>query len=399
MLGVFAITYFWLRRRIDRERALKETVFMSAVAAIMFAPWLIKNAFFYGNPFYPFLHTLMGWAAPADWSGFLADAHSQNAARLLSSPAAWKELLMRPWNFSMGTPSVTDFMGMSFLIFVPWGLCLHWGVLKRRDDIPPVLTAIALIGLAAYVLWTLTSGLVRFIIPTLPIISCIAALAIMRGPAPIWLRRCSWLVAIWVAMVNLLIAFSTGLDIHTGLWSQLLSNSSLSSYLGTRHGSYPAPYYAAMDYINQHLPPDAKVLFLGEPRAYYCERNFVAATVFDDNPFWVEAREAQSSEDLLRRMKKLGVTHIFVNVNSIYTFGDRATVLPKDIVLGKVFGDFWSRYLDKVFEDHQRTAEGATKDWLIVYKLLDKPIVNPSVPSPENPLRIVLESILKRANT
>ena len=399
MLGIFPLSYFWLRRRIDRGGALKETVFMSTVAVLVFAPWPIKNAFFYGNPLYPFLHNLMGRASPADWSGFLADAHSQNLARLLSSAAAWKDLLMRPWTFSMGTPSLTDFMGMSFLVFIPWALCQRWGILKRRDEVPPVLTAIGLIGLAAYVSWTMTSGLVRFIVPTLPIISCIAALAITRGPIPSWLRRSGWLVAIWAAMINLLMAFSTGLDIHTGLWSQLLSNATSSAYLGTRHTSYPSPYFPAMEYINQHLPPDAKVLFLGESRAYYCERNFVASTVFDDNPFWVAAREAKSSEDLFERMKKLGVTHIFVNASSLYTFGDRATVLPRDVVAGEAFGDFWNRYLENIYEDHQRTMEGATKDWLIVYKLRDKPVANPPAPSPNNPIRIVLASLLRRANT
>ena len=147
-----------------------------------------------------------------------------------------------------------------------------------------------------------------------------------------------------------------------------------------------------MEYINERLPADAKVLFLGEPRAYYCERDFIAATVFDNNPFWVAARGAHSAEELLARAQKLGITHLFLNVNALYSNASRPTVMPKDIVMGKAFGDFWARYLEVVFEDRKKSVGGATTGWLIVYKLLDRPAADPRL-SPGNPFRDVLQAL------
>jgi hypothetical protein len=392
MLAAFALAYFWLRRRVDRADAFKETACMAMVAVAVFSPWLLKNLFFYGNPFYPFLNHLVGWTSPADWKGFLSDARSQDLARTFSSAAGWKEFLMRPWAISMRDRYLDDFAGISFLVFIPWALCQRWGIIKERPDVPATSTAIGLLSIAGYFLWALSSGMVRFMVPTFPFIASLAALAITRESVPTWLRRSGWAIAIWVSMINLLGTFSMGADFGSGLWSQLVRNADRSAYLGTWHMHYPSPYYPAMAYINQNLPPDAKVLFLGEPRTFYCERDSVAATVFDRNPFWEAAQEARSSEELFQRVRRSGITHIFVSANALYSNADRPNVMPKDIVAGQVLGDFWNRSLEKIFEDRQKSQDGATHNWLIVYKLLDKPRENLAVPL-ENPLRIVLDSL------
>jgi hypothetical protein len=394
MLAVFALIYFWLRRREDTTRAFKETLSMITVAVVIFAPWLVKNMFFYGNPFYPFLNRLVGRISPADWNGFLADTHSQNLARTLSSVAGWKEFIMRPWTMSMGERELDDDLGKAFIAFVPWALCLRWGILKKNSDIPATWTTIALLSTAAYFTWALSSGLVRFMVPTLPFISCLAALSIMRTPIPNWLRRAAWIVCLFVSVINMLFICGLGSRSATGIWPQILDNTSRSVYLKTSHLQYPSPYYAAMEYINQSLPREAKVLFLGESRSYYCERDFVAATVFDHNPFWVAAQEAQSADDLFGRVKNMGITHIFVSANTLYIFANRRTVMPKDIVAGKMFEDFCNRYLETVFDSHQQSKDGAMHNWLVVYRLLDKP--NSSHLEPHlNLFHVVLDSLPK----
>jgi len=398
MLAVFALVYFWLRRRVDRAGAFEETACMIVVALAMFAPWLIKNIAFYGNPCYPFLHQLLGWAAPGDWRGFLADAHAQDWAQTFGSAAGWRSFLMHPWFISMSDSDIEDWLGLSFLMFIPWALRLRWGVLKEDAGVPAASTAIGLLSLAGYLVWALSSGLVRFMLPTLPFISCLAALAIARKPVPAWLRRAGWTAAIFSSTLNLQMTFQMGSAHASALWPLLLGHASRSDYLKAEHMGYGAPYYAAMEYINQHLPPDAKVLFLGDSRGYYCERDFIAPTVFDRHPFWDAAKDARSAEELLDQVKRLGITHIFVSANELYGNAGRPTVMPKDIIAGKVFGDFWDRCLEKVFEDRQRSKDGATTNWLIVYRLLDKP--GNYLPGPsENPPRIILESARRQART
>jgi len=75
------------------------------------------------------------------------------------------------------------------------------------------------------------------------------------------------------------------------------------------------PEYAAMRYINRHLPPDARVLgvFLGS-RRYYCDRDLIF-----DGTLEAGIRSAASAEALATMLHEKGFTHMIIR----YDFFDK----------------------------------------------------------------------------
>ena len=74
-------------------------------------------------------------------------------------------------------------------------------------------------------------------------------------------------------------------------------------------------YYAAMQFLNdpEKLPPDSKILFLGEAQTFYCRRPYVASTVFDTNRLEEIVRAARTPEDVCKALKAQKITHLYVD--------------------------------------------------------------------------------------
>jgi hypothetical protein len=67
--------------------------------------------------------------------------------------------------------------------------------------------------------------------------------------------------------------------------------------------------------MNENLPPDATVLVAHEFRTLYLERNFLASTPWDHD-YWHElVLLSRDGDDLLRRLRARGVTHVFFNTH------------------------------------------------------------------------------------
>ena len=60
-------------------------------------------------------------------------------------------------------------------------------------------------------------------------------------------------------------------------------------------------------------PKDAKVLYVGEARAYYAKQPVLWSTAFDQHPFTAMSREVKTSQELLALLRARGITHVYVN--------------------------------------------------------------------------------------
>jgi hypothetical protein len=69
------------------------------------------------------------------------------------------------------------------------------------------------------------------------------------------------------------------------------------------------PEYAAMRFINSHLPQDAKVMliFLGS-RGYYCDRSYV----YGDEALGSVFNGSNSGEEMHSKLKGMGITHLLI---------------------------------------------------------------------------------------
>jgi hypothetical protein len=345
---------------------------MACAAALAFCPWIIKNLLFFGNPLYPFLTGIFGGGQNiSDWGGFLDASSSRNLRETFSSWAGLKDFLLQPWTCSVGDWPLGDWPGPVLILLLPLALFLRFESVPER--------ALAGTAAAGYFAWALASRLVRYALPSFPALALCAALVVRRGALGPWLRRGAWAAAIYAGLFNFQAAYNQGAVI--GEWSYLRGRISMEAYLDAERVTYGLPYYTAAQFINRELPRDARVLVLGESRTFYIERDVIASTVFDYNPFWLAARDSKTPEELLSRVRAMGITHVFLSVEQLLYRANSAGVMPRDVVRSPVFRAFWGKYLRRLFEDRKEVDNH--KRWLAVYEVRDAP--NPPAEAPVNP--------------
>jgi len=66
-------------------------------------------------------------------------------------------------------------------------------------------------------------------------------------------------------------------------------------------------------WMNENLPKDAKVLYVGEARVYYATHPVLWSTAFDQHPLSALSREAKTPDELVAALRARGVTHLYVN--------------------------------------------------------------------------------------
>jgi hypothetical protein len=345
---------------ISRGLSIRWTAWMSLAAFVTILPWLLKNTVFYGNPLYPFFHGLRtGGPHPADWSGFLSAAAARDMRSTFFTAAGWKGFLLLPWTFSQGEVAMDNWPGGVFLLLIPW-------LFVRNSQ--GVFKAAALAALTGYLTWSLASTQGRFIIPVLPMIVFALAVAVNHTITPAWLKSLSWSAALLLCVFNL--AANTHQNLLMGRWAFLKSGAAPAAYLRDERFSYPVPAQNAIEFINTNTPAKSKVIFLGEARGYYSDRDFVAPTVFDQNPFWTSVSKGSDAQDIRDQLAAAGFTHILLNGRGLY-MGSPDVVLPNDLVQSKKFDEFWFHHLKPIFEDHDEKS--GNPKWLFVYEILSTP--------------------------
>ena len=362
---------------------IKNTWAFAFAAFMTLFPWLLKNAVFFHNPLYPFFISIFGNAQPLDLNGFFGASGSQNLRATLTSFAGLRSLFMRPWSASLDLRYLDDWPGPAFLLLVPW-------VFLFRSEAGRVRAAV-LMAVGCYLTWLFTTDVVRYLLPVLPFFACVAALAVNEGPFPGWMRQFGWALALLACAFNLQAAFYRSQRIGTWAYAEPYK----SAFLNSTMEAYPAPYYSAMGFIAKNLSPSARVLFLGEERGFYCERDFIASTVYDLNPFWTQLRQSKSAEELQQRLKQMGISHVFLNAVEMLHHRYSDVVMPRADIEGQVFSDFWSRYLHPVFEDGHLTPDNPR--WTVLYELRDTPNLDPAK-APLNVPRYLLQPNIKVAS-
>jgi 4-amino-4-deoxy-L-arabinose transferase-like glycosyltransferase len=97
------------------------------------------------------------------------------------------------------------------------------------------------------------------------------------------------------------------------------------------------PEYHALQYINHHLPSDARVLFmfLGD-RGYYCEKDYV----FGEGILGSVIGEAKSAEDVLSKLRSRRITHLLVNTYFLQRWAENNLSDGQKRSLNEFFGRY-----------------------------------------------------------
>lgn len=255
------------------------------VAGVGILPWLIKNLVLAGNPVYPLLHT--HFPSPY-WTDSQAALFAfKHYAKFRDG--GWKELGERLWQYSFIENGATPVL----LMTAPLVLLLR-GIKGR-------LRRAVWLFVAAYAGWALlTFRPWRFLMPALPLAAAIGACAL--DSVGKWSRP--------FVLAVILIGFS-GMGLSLLIDSEADRQPPQVSVLNLVMGQVSQHDFQArlgrhvfepIVWMNDHLPENAKVLYLGEARTALARHPVIWASAFDKPP-----------DINVATLRTRGITHVYIN--------------------------------------------------------------------------------------
>ena len=103
-------------------------------------------------------------------------------------------------------------------------------------------------------------------------------------------------------------------------------------------------HYAVMQQINEMLPPEAKVVFLWEPRSYYCQRDCRPDSILDSFPHLVY--QHNTADAIAQTWRSAGVTHLLIHRTGLKVMlKEQPTTINVDVL-----NVLESNHLEQVFD-------------------------------------------------
>ena len=311
---IIVMMFAWVLAKPPRKTlfaSMQETTLFGALTLLPFLPWLLKNWWQTGNPFYPFFP---GWfrakaTAVLDAASF-PGIGIFDKRELLYGENIWQigALPLRLFFFGQDdNPQYFDGVLTPLLIvLLPWVFTGKWPEDKK------ILAAFALLSLFYAVF--LVDLRVRYVLSIVPPLAILAVYGVFniyaRIKRPVILFAVLSMFALWHG------AFLWKYVAAAAPWPYLTGAESRDGYL-----SRMLPEYPTFLYINRETPLNAKIylLFIGR-RAYYCQRNY-----FHDGGelpgFLLGAiRNAKDSAQLEQSLRGKQITHLMVRENLLTDF-------------------------------------------------------------------------------
>jgi hypothetical protein len=291
-----------LRVRITR------VAWFSFMAGLVASPWYIKNWLTTGNPFYPFLLNGAFWDAwRAWWYGRWGTG--------LFFTAPWK-LLIAPFEMAlMGIEGAQGFgatIGPLLLMLAP--LCvLSWRRMADAEAQRRLMTdALVMCGIV-YIAWLVQVGGSALLLQTRLLFPIFPPLAMLASAGFDGLGELEWpqfsARRVVGALVTLTLLLTAG-----GLTWDLAASDRISFLTGAQSRddfllAHLGTHYAAMQAVNE-LPVGSRVLFLWEPRSFYCRVECWPDSLLDR--WWHLRRTVGGPIDIAQVWQRQGFTHVLL---------------------------------------------------------------------------------------
>jgi hypothetical protein len=289
------------------QATLRAVLLLTLVAIAVWSPWLAKNLVLTGNPTYPFFFEGIHWD---EWRAWWYDRPGTGLAgeplKLLT--AAWDSTI---WGVEGGA-GYSATIGPLFLALAPL-LALSWRQLSegRRSWLRMALVFFG--AQYAFWLWGLARSALlqqtRLLLPAFGVLALMAAAAVAglrsvrRFPVDLaWLVRAVVAGVLTLTLVSSLYSFAVGRPL-----SVLFGTAGTDHYLTWRLGWHRL----AMEAVNSETQQGDIVLFLWEPRSYYCERSCWPDALLDR---WLHATHVhgQDASAIAGEWRSAGVTHVLL---------------------------------------------------------------------------------------
>jgi len=309
------------------------------VALLLFSPWMIRNYLWTNNPVFPLNDH---WFNPQN------AMNSQTVGlftyRSLVYHETWWQMALLPVRIFFqgqdGNPQYFDGKLNPFLLFLPF-----FAFYRIRRD-PKVIRnekkIMLIFGVLFFAFAFFTTGLrIRYISPIIPPLVILSVLGLRKMVEAARKFSSQSVRKMGLAIILLMLSFTLSLNAHyiLGQYEYVDPSSYLSGTL-TRDG-YIEKYrleYPNMRYINENLPPDARILFIyiGN-RGYYCDREYV----FDMNRNRSTLRQlvkmSDKPEKIVSGLKEMGITHLLINYDIFDKWVKENFTIKEQELLGKFF--------------------------------------------------------------
>ncbi|MCB9098298.1 MAG: hypothetical protein H6632_02075 [Anaerolineales bacterium] len=312
------------------------------IALLVASPWYLRNWFFTGNPVYPFLYGLFGGAF---WDNFRAEWYAAAGTGIGWQPST---LLGLPWLLTLGVRDANYWDGRTgplLLLFLP--LVIGW-TLFRRDNRPAVFNALLFYVAAHFAFWTLGVIWSKALWQSRLLLPGLVGLAPITGWVWSELPRLDTPQFSFSRFVNIAVVLTLTLTaIDVGLLTMkidplpyLIGQESRDSYLTRQLGAY----YATMQQINTDLPPGSTIVFLWEPRSYYCQLDCRPDSILDTFPHLVD--QYHTADAIAQSWHEAGVTNVLIHRNGLQFVENE---LPETVDT-EVLSALEENYLQPVFD-------------------------------------------------
>ncbi len=308
LLGCWVIAAAF-RQHLGPVKVLRTSAAFVGIVLAVLLPWLIKDMVQTGNPIYPQGSGIFGGPA---WQPERARVSAWEARRE-GEGERWIEEVLVPWRISTvmrpDAPSNVDgVLGPLFLV----GAVLFIGLRKK----PAALGYVGAMALFFFLcMWARGSVRSRYLIPVLAPLTLLCGYAAERLLAASprggrWGRMGRW--GIGVAAVIFFAFHGWWLLRYAVRVDPLPFLSGAVSRAEYLRGQIPD--YDCYEFINEKLPPEAKLFFLYVGNdGYYCDRDYIYDTYFLGYTVKQMIREASDPEAIRSAFREMGVTHLFIN--------------------------------------------------------------------------------------
>ena len=305
--------------RRERGGLLRSLALYVLGIVVSFAPWLLKNAVFCGNPVFPQATAALGYR-PGIWNPECEHrwARGHLPAPELRSPAG---RLRATWQAVVAEPLV----GPAIWLLAVWGFGVH---AKRAWP----LGAIILVQIILWVALTHLAG--RFAVPVIPPLVLLAATVAGGKPSttgsprrsqPAWqdARPPGRAAGCIPPLVYAVVLLGAGANLYHvgGLYYDRTRFRTVDGRVEKiawpgqvqwfTEGQWPGT--AHLGFINRELPANAKVRLVADARSLYVLRACDYCVVFNPDPLAAAVRESGDAAGVLDRLRRSGWTHLYVD--------------------------------------------------------------------------------------
>jgi len=327
---------------IDRRR-LVHVPLAALMALLPFAPWLVRNAAYTGNPVFPLATGALGrahWSAESQrrWS----HGHGPETRPPVPVPPGWRPSVHRTRpDRLLYDMLLSERFGQIAMVLVAAGICVLFASRGPPDRWEWSLAGVLVLQVLA---WTFLTHQMpaRFVVPAIVPIALLAGGALGRfsrvevnpfhreairpahGP---WGMAPAGAIFIFAVAINLYVAANT---LRIDGYGRPIPP--IPPLAGSTIIKVP-PYDQAAG-----LPAGSRILLVGDSRGFYFPPGTLYATAFDPHPLADMLRRGLTGEKLIGELRAMEVTHVWVNWREIWRL---AATYGYPAVLSRELHDRW----------------------------------------------------------